>query len=80
MVYRGTIKSGVVILPADVTLPEGAEVFVSLADQPPGTTAGSGIWQKLTDLGRWAENLPTDMPPDMAANHNHYLHGLPKRR
>jgi hypothetical protein len=80
MVYRGTIKGGVVILPADVALPEGAEVLVSLPDQPPGAAVGSGIWQKLTELGQWAETVPTDLPPDLAANHDHYLHGLPKRR
>ena len=68
MVYRGTIKSGRVILPSDVTLPEGAEVLVSLPDEPPGPAAGSGIWQKLTELGQWAETLPTDLMPYPAAN------------
>jgi hypothetical protein len=80
MVYRGTIKSGVVVLPPDVTLPEGAEVLVTLPEQPPGPMAGPTIWDKLTGLGRWAETLPTDLPADLAANHDHYLHGLPKRR
>jgi hypothetical protein len=80
MVYRGTIKGGVVILPAGVALPEGAEVLVSLPDQPPGDAAGAAIWQKLAELGRWAETVPTDLPADLAANHDHYLHGLPRRR
>lgn len=80
MVYRGTIKGGVVILPADIALPEGAQVLVSLPDQPPGEGAESGIWQKLTELGRWAETVPTDLPTDLAANHDHYLHRLSWRR
>jgi hypothetical protein len=54
MVYRGTIKSGVVVLPADVTLPEGTEVLVALPDSPDEAAAQSPIWEKLTDLGRWA--------------------------
>jgi hypothetical protein len=29
-------------------------------------------------LGRWAEMLPTDLPPDLARQHDHYLHGRPK--
>jgi hypothetical protein len=33
------------------------------------------IWDKLQSLAGKAKGLP----PDMAANHDHYLHGLPKR-
>jgi len=80
MVYRGTIKSGVVVLPADVALPVGTEVLVALPYQPPDSAAGQAIWERLTELGRWAETLPSDLPPDLAANHDHYLHGLAKRR
>ena len=80
MVYRGRVKSGVVVLPADVTFPEGAEVLVTLAEQPPGPVAGPTIWDKLTELGQWAETFPSDLPSDLAANHDHYLHSLPKRR
>jgi hypothetical protein len=80
MVYRGTIKGGVVVLPADVTLPEGTEVLVALPDQRVEPAAGAAIWEKLTELGRWAETLPSDLPPDLAANHDHHLHGLPRRR
>jgi BlaI family transcriptional regulator, penicillinase repressor len=34
MTYRGTIRSGVIVLPADVALPEGAEVVVVPGDEP----------------------------------------------
>ena len=37
------------------------------------------IWQKLSKLGREMELLPTDLPEDLAKNHDHYLHGMPKR-
>lgn len=40
---------------------------------------GPTIWDTLSDLGRWAETLETQLPMDLAANHDHYLHGLPKR-
>lgn len=78
MTYRGTVRGGVIVLPADVALPEGAAVEVVVPDDTPTPTPT--IWSKLADLGRWAETQPTDLPSDLAENHDHYLHGLPKRR
>ncbi len=80
MTYQGKVKSGVVVLPEDVTLPEGADVVVTFPDVAPVIPGEPSIWSKLSDLGRWAEDLPTDLPPDLAVNHDHYLHGLPKLR
>jgi hypothetical protein len=62
MVYRGTIKSGGVVLPADVTLPEGTEVLVALPDQGTGPAAGPAVREWLAEVGRWSETLPTDWP------------------
>jgi hypothetical protein len=80
MTYRGTVRSGVVVLPADVALPEGAEVVVVVPEGEPTKVATTDVWMKLTDLGRWSETQPSDLPPDLAENHDHYLHGQPKRR
>ena len=81
MTYRGTVQSGVVVLPVGVTLSEGAEVVVTVPDASTSDTSESPrLGDKLAELGRWAESLPTDLPPDLAANHDHYLHGLRKRR
>ena len=38
-------------------------------------TSQPSVWEKLRSLAGTAKNLP----PDMATNHDHYLHGLPKR-
>ena len=82
MTYEGTVQNGVVVLAGGQTLPEGTVVQVLpqkaqpiAADEDPRT-----IWQKLADLGREVESLPCDLPADLAANHDHYLHGLPKRQ
>jgi hypothetical protein len=48
------------------------------SQEPPGNDTRS-IGQKLADLGRWAETQPCDWPEDLAKNHDHYLHGLPKK-
>ena len=78
MTYRGTVRSGAIVLEGPVDLPEGAVVEVIVSEPiPPGEFVGIGA--KLAALGRWAETLPTDLPTDLAANHDHYLHGRPKK-
>jgi hypothetical protein len=88
MTYEGTVQNGVVVLAGGQTLPEGTVVQVlpqattpmcAVADpaQAPGEAT---IGEKLAALGRWAESQPCDLPVDLAENHDHYLHGLPKRQ
>jgi hypothetical protein len=82
MTYQGTVQNGVVILQNGATLPEGAIVTIVLAsresrDRPADDSRTIG--QKLAELGRWAETQPCDLPEDLAKNHDHYLHGLPKK-
>lgn len=80
MTFQGKVKSGVVVVAEDVVLPEGADVVVMLPEGEPIQSGEPSIWTKLSDLGRWAEDLPTDLPTDLAAQHDYYLHGLPKRQ
>ena len=71
MVYRGYVKGGVVVLDPKVELPEGIEVSVEpLPPQSRKTLAER--------LGNLIGSMP-ELPPDMAAQHDHYLHGAPKR-
>jgi len=57
-----------------VCLPENAEVDIVMT--------GSGKPKSATS---WAEvfgdviGSVDDLPPDMAENHDHYIHGTPKR-
>ena len=82
MTYQGTVQNGMVVLQDGETLPDGT--LVTVVPVPPsqeaGGTYGGTIWQKLTDLGRQVESEPCDLPSDLAANHDYYLHGLPKRQ
>ncbi|MCI0492845.1 MAG: hypothetical protein L0Z07_07905 [Planctomycetes bacterium] len=83
MTYQGTVQNGVILIDGGVRLPEGAEVRIEIADgvQPRADTSGEPtIGQKLAALARKYENLPCDLPEDLAINHDHYLHGLPKRQ
>jgi len=81
MTYFGRIENGAVIFDDDAPLPEGARVEVQVAnpDEQRKDAHAQTIWQSLAALGKSAEGAPCDLPEDLAANHDHYLHGLPKR-
>jgi hypothetical protein len=76
MVYRGKVENGVVVLEKDARLPEGTEVRVE-----PFSQAESIAVEGPTLAEQFADVIGTvpDFPPDMAAQHDHYLHGAPKR-
>lgn len=90
MTYHGTVQNGMVVLHG-VTLPDGTPVTVvpssrtayeadAKVPQPPTNMGGDlTIGQKLAALGRWAETQPCDLPEDLAENHDHYVHGAPRR-
>jgi predicted DNA-binding antitoxin AbrB/MazE fold protein len=71
MSYLGEVKNGVIVLEEEVPLTEGAKVrveFIETADLPT-------LAERLKDFIGKAEGLP----PDLAKNHDHYLHGQPKK-
>jgi hypothetical protein len=67
MIYRGHVKAGTIVLDAEVQLPEGTEVIV----EPVTSRSKPTLAEQLGDL---IGSVP-DLPPDMAAQHDHYLHG-----
>lgn len=71
MIYRGHIRNGTVVLEPGSELPEGIEVTVKPVQSPNRKT----LAEQLGDL---IGSVP-DLPPDMAEQHDHYLHGAPKR-
>ncbi len=79
MTYQGTVRNGVIVLASGAVLPEGmtVEVAAELPSSKLETTHDRPM--TLAELGRWVETQPCDLPEDLAENHDHYLHGLPKR-
>ena len=69
--YKGTVRNGVVVLPPEAKLPEGATVEVT----PLETAAGEP--QFLRAILKLAK--PRDWPADFALNHAHYAKGHPKK-
>ena len=70
MEYKGRVSGGVIVLEPGVSLPEGSEVRVEVVGQR-ADTVGARL---MKFAGR-----ATDLPADMAENHDHYLHGHPKK-
>jgi hypothetical protein len=78
MSYRGRIQHGTVILEDPLALPDGTEVEVApvKADVTPGELQNQPTWGEVfKDLIGTTPSLPEDM----ADNHDHYIHGAPKR-
>jgi hypothetical protein len=76
MVYRGRVKGGVVVFDKGAGLPEGTEVLIQPV--PPSEESPA---EGPTLAERFADVIGTvpELPADMAAQHDHYLHGAPKR-
>ena len=72
MSYTGTVKNGVVVLPPDVKLPEGAEVKIEpLELLPENDPAIAAIVKLAKPRPYW--------PADYALNHAHYVKGHPRK-
>lgn len=73
MTYRGRVHNNVVVLPPDAMLPEGCEVIVEPVEAPAGERGSL-----LDHLGDLVGSMG-GLPEDFAENHDHYIHGVPKR-
>lgn len=71
MTYRGHIENGRIMLDEATPLPEGAQVSIELVECD---DAMPTIWEKLRSMAATVEG-----PEDWARNHDHYIHGTPKR-
>ncbi len=78
MTYRGRVQNGVVVLSDPRALPDGTEVRVSPVTRSPARKSrarGRTLAERLLKHAGKAKGLPADL----AANHDHYLYGTPKR-
>ena len=77
MELSGIISEGTVKFEEPCSVPEGTRVRV-LVDEPDDKQ----MQNPLTGLGKrllkHAGTVP-DLPEDLAAQHDHYIHGTPKR-
>lgn len=77
MTYTGRVSGGVVVLEKANLLPEGTVVKVEPVKKAKGKRAKKipTLSEKLLRIAGTVKGLP----PDFARNHDHYIHGVPKR-
>ena len=72
MTLEGVVQNGMIVLQQGATLPEGTRVkIVPEPESAPPRTAKDVLMQFAGCM--------TDLPSDLARNHDHYLHGTPKK-
>ncbi len=76
----GTFRGGVVLPDVPVDIEDGRAVLLTIADLPPGADLPSAAVDASDALGLLIDACkgPTGIP-DLAHEHDHYLHGTPKR-
>ncbi len=85
MTVRGKVKNGKVILANSKGLPEGAEVEIRILKKPRKSSKANSKKKRQPPRSlaeRYAAFIgkAKGLPPDMSANLDHYLYGLPKRQ
>jgi hypothetical protein len=72
MSFPGTVQNGVVVLDAGHQLPDGTKVEVTVCD---AAKQQPTLRDRLLKIAGTVDDLPVDM----ARNHDHYIHGTPRR-
>jgi predicted DNA-binding antitoxin AbrB/MazE fold protein len=75
MEIEGVVQNGVIVPQGECPLPEGTKVKVVPSEGAPA----SERWKGLLSLIHRIEQEPCDLPEDLSANHDYYLHGTSKR-
>ena len=69
MSITAKVEAGKIVLPPGVSWPSGTIVRIEpVQDQSPT------LWELLKDF----DGIANDLPPDLAANLDHYVHGHPR--
>ncbi len=79
MTVEGHIENGQIVLNGPLLLPNGVKVTVSVqadSGQAVGEEPLPSLYERLKSVAGKAQGLPSDL----AINHDHYLHGQPKRQ
>jgi len=79
MTINGHVENGQIILDEPVPLSEGMKVRVELlapdAEQPAEEEQIPSLYERMKSV----VGIIKDLPPDFARNHDHYIHGQPKK-
>ena len=76
MTIQGTVVNGVIVPDGGQQLPEGTRVEIVLPELKQDASPAS---QSLRELLMGFAGCMEGLPADLAAQHDHYIHGTPKR-
>lgn len=76
MVVKGIVRGGVVVLEPGTSLQEGSQVRIEVVRPTAADSAVPTLYDRVQDF----IGIADDLPADMADNHDHYLHGRPKKQ
>jgi hypothetical protein len=79
MSFEGTVVNGVIVLDEPQTLDEGTRVEIIVRSKADRQSPKSEGPETAKDLLMQFAGCMTDLPSDLARNHDHYLHGTPKK-
>jgi hypothetical protein len=71
MKHEGVVRNGVVLMDSADAFADGTRVLI----EPLPSSSKVSLGNKLKRF----EGKIADLPEDMARNHDHYLHGTPKK-
>jgi hypothetical protein len=74
MVLEGTIRNGTIVLDQPPPLPEGTRIEVVVKEETDLNQP-----KTLRDVLLQFAGCLSDLPADFAEQHDHYIHGTPKR-
>ncbi len=75
MTITAKVHNQTITLPADVKVSDGTEVRITLPDVAIAPPQPASFFDSIRDL----IGSIKDGPEDLAAEHDHYAHGSPKR-
>jgi hypothetical protein len=80
MTLQGHVKNGTIVLDQPIALPEGAAVQVEVSSfQAPIAEIRAPGRKTLAERFKNIVGVASDLPQDLADQHDHYLHGTPKK-
>jgi hypothetical protein len=79
MTIQGHVENGHIVLDSPIRLPEGTKITVLVQSDDsvsPASENFPSLFERLKPVAGKAKGLPADL----AINHDHYIHGQPKRQ
>jgi predicted DNA-binding antitoxin AbrB/MazE fold protein len=78
MTVLGHVINGVIVPDKPIDLPEGAVVHIAVITSTAKLPKENGEEQTLSQKFLQYAGKATGLPPDLARNHDYYIHGTPK--